>query len=154
MKLLYLSNNRLPTEKAHGLQIAQMCEALAEAGFDVTLAAPHRANTPEMRAVTSLWDHYGVERTFAFRRVPCLDLFPISARYHVAFLVQTVTTMLALLLWPAFWRADTIYTRDVFLGGWVALVRPRTRLVYEVHQLHRSGPGGACRAGSRAGPTW
>ncbi len=141
MKLLYLSNNRLPTEKAHGLQIAQMCEALAGAGYDVTLAAPRRVNTPEMRAVDSLWEHYGVAQVFAFRRVPCVDLFAISARFHIAFLVQTFTYMLALLLWPAFWRADVIYTRDVFVGGLVALVRPRTPLVFEVHQLHRSGPG-------------
>ena len=141
MKLLYLSNNRLPTEKAHGLQIVQMCEALAEAGYTVTLAAPRRVNTPEMRAVSSLWEHYGVARVFAFRRVPCVDLFPISARFHVAFLVQTITYLLALLLWPACWRADVIYTRDVFVGGWIAVFRPRARLVYEVHQLHRSGPG-------------
>ena len=30
-KLLYLANIRLPTEKAHGLQIMQNCEAFAEA---------------------------------------------------------------------------------------------------------------------------
>ena len=31
-KLLYISLMRLPTEKAHGLQIMQNCEAFAAAG--------------------------------------------------------------------------------------------------------------------------
>jgi hypothetical protein len=31
MKLLYCANIRVPTEKAHGLQIVQYCEAFADA---------------------------------------------------------------------------------------------------------------------------
>ena len=50
-KLLYISLMRLPTEKAHGLQIMQNCEAFADAGCDVTLWVARRWNTREMRAV-------------------------------------------------------------------------------------------------------
>lgn len=140
-RLVYLSNNRLPTEKAHGLQIVQMCEALADAGYAVTLAAPRRFNTREMRAVRSLWDHYGVQRNFAFTRLPCLDLFPLFPRYAVAFLTQTLTYLLAILAWLPFQRADRLYTRDLFIGAALALLRPRTPLVYEVHQVHHSRLG-------------
>jgi len=28
MKLIYIANARIPTEKAHGIQIMKMCEAL------------------------------------------------------------------------------------------------------------------------------
>lgn len=140
-RLLYLANNRLPTEKAHGLQIVQMCEALADAGYSVTLAAPGRFNTPDMRAVRSIWEHYGVAENFVFRRLPCLDLFPLFPRYHVALLVQTFTYLLAILLWPAFWRAEILYTRDFTLAAVMGLTRPRARLVYEVHQMHRSWIG-------------
>ena len=59
-ELIYVANNRLPTEKAHGLQIAQMCEAFAQAGYRVTLVAPRRINTAEMRAAGPLWAHYAV----------------------------------------------------------------------------------------------
>lgn len=140
-RLVYLSNNRLPTEKAHGLQIVQMCEALADAGYAVTLVAPRRFNTREMRAVRSLWDHYGVRRAFAFTRLPCLDLFPLFPRYAVAFLVQTFTYLLAILAWLPFQRADLLYTRDLFIGAALALLRPRTPLIYEVHQVHHSRLG-------------
>ena len=47
--LLYISLMRLPTEKAHGLQIMQNCEAFANAGCDVTLWVARRWNTREMR---------------------------------------------------------------------------------------------------------
>jgi glycosyltransferase involved in cell wall biosynthesis len=139
--LLYVANHRLPTEKAHGLQIVQMCEALAGTGYDLTLVAPRRFNTRAMRAVGSLWEHYGVERNFTLHRRWCVDLFPLFPRYHVAFFTQTLTYLLALLLWPRFWRADMLYTRDAFIGAVIALARPRARLVYEPHGIHRSRIG-------------
>ncbi len=143
--LIYLANNRLPTEKAHGLQIVQNCEALADAGYAVTLVTPRRINTPELRRVASLWAHYGVKRNFAFHRLPCLDLFALFPRYHVAFITQTITYLLALLLWLPFRRRDVLYTRDVFVAFTLALLRPllwrRAKLVYEVHQVHESRTG-------------
>ena len=44
MKILYLADIRLPTEKAHGAQIMKTCEALARAGHAVELVVPRRAN--------------------------------------------------------------------------------------------------------------
>ncbi len=144
-RLVYLANNRLPTEKAHGLQIVQNCEALADAGYTVMLAAPRRINTPQMQRVTSLWDHYGVAQNFAFHRLPCLDLFPLFPRYHVAFLAQTLTFVLALALWLPFKRAEVLYTRDTFVAVALTLLRPllwrRAKLVYEPHQVNGSRIG-------------
>lgn len=140
-RLIYLSNNRLPTEKAHGLQIAQMCEALADIGYGVTLVAPRRFNTRELRGVRSLWDHYGVRRNFAFTRLPCLDLFPLFPQHPISFVTQTLTYLLAILAWLPFQRADLLYTRDLFIGAALALLRPRTPLIYEVHQVHHSRLG-------------
>lgn len=44
MKLYYIANARMPSEKAHGIQIAKMCEAFIEQGVDVTLVVPTRGN--------------------------------------------------------------------------------------------------------------
>lgn len=140
-RLIYIANNRLPTEKAHGLQIVQMCEALANAGYALTLVAPGRINTPEMRQISSLWDHYGVKHNFQFRRLPCLDLISLFPRYSFAFLFQTFTYLLALLVWLLPRRAEVLYTRDLFIGATLAVIRPRTRLVYEVHRVHHSPIG-------------
>ncbi|MEK7109347.1 MAG: glycosyltransferase [Patescibacteria group bacterium] len=43
MKLYYVANARMPSEKAHGIQIAKMCEAFIEDGVDVCLVVPSRA---------------------------------------------------------------------------------------------------------------
>lgn len=34
MKLLYIANIRIPTEKAHGIQIMKMCEAFTNLKID------------------------------------------------------------------------------------------------------------------------
>jgi glycosyltransferase involved in cell wall biosynthesis len=139
--LFYLANNRLPTEKAHGLQIVQMCEAFADAGYKVTLITPRRRNTPEMNAVGSLWTYYGVKRNFDFRRLSCLDLFHIIPDRvpRVAFLTQTVTYLVVLWFWLLFHRADVLYTRDIYVALILALTR--RKLVYEPHQAHTSRLG-------------
>lgn len=54
MKLYYVANARMPTEKAHGIQIAKMCEALIEEGHKVTLVVPARASGESLR------DFYGL----------------------------------------------------------------------------------------------
>ena len=40
MKLLFLANAKMPTEWAHGVQIARMCDAFACQGAQVVLAVP------------------------------------------------------------------------------------------------------------------
>ena len=79
-----------------------------------------------------------------------MDLFPIFPRHHVAMLVQTFTYLLALLVWLLFRRVDVLYTRDLFLGFALAVLRPRTTLIYEVHQRHKSRLGRRLQALHRA----
>jgi hypothetical protein len=40
LRVIYLANVRLPTEKAHGYQICKMCEAFALNGAEVMLLHP------------------------------------------------------------------------------------------------------------------
>jgi glycosyltransferase involved in cell wall biosynthesis len=42
--LYFLVNARMPTEKAHGVQLAKMCEAFIEAGISLVLVLPRREN--------------------------------------------------------------------------------------------------------------
>jgi hypothetical protein len=42
--LYFVVNARMPTEKAHGVQIAKMCEAFIEDGVDLVLVLPRRWN--------------------------------------------------------------------------------------------------------------
>ncbi len=146
MKLLYVANVRLPTEKAHGLQIVQNCEAFADAGVDVTLWAARRVNTPELRAVRDLWAHYGVKRNFALRRLPCIDLIGLmSGRTgripQIIFQLQLWTFALSALIGVLFARADAIYSRDETVLLLISLIVPRRKLAYEAHTLAQGRVG-------------
>jgi glycosyltransferase involved in cell wall biosynthesis len=74
MQILYLAFVRLPTEKAHGLQIMKVCEALARAGAKVTLQLPGRTSTLTENPFT----YYGVERVFTIEITPVPDLLAVG----------------------------------------------------------------------------
>ena len=74
MKLLYIGNIRLPTEKAHGLQIMQNCEAFADAGADVSLWAAQRVNTPALRDISDLVARGVLQRSDAGGRSTSYEL--------------------------------------------------------------------------------
>ncbi len=144
--LLYLANARIPTEKAHGLQIMQNCEALAEAGAAVTLWAARRVNTPALRRVANPWAFYGVARNFALWRVPCLDLQAWADQdsrllRKGSFFLQYATYLLALSVLLPFRRADLYYSRDLPTVLLLSLLKPRARIAYEPHRLSGSGLG-------------
>jgi glycosyltransferase involved in cell wall biosynthesis len=142
VKFFYLANIRLPTEKAHGLQIMQMCEAFANAGADLTLIVPRRANTPEMDRIRDVWAYYGVSRNFDVRYLPCLDLFRVLRNSErIAFAIQTLTYLLVLIGLLLFSRAEAYYSRDGLTLLLLSLFKPRRSLVYEAHQLSKSRAG-------------
>lgn len=70
MKIFYLANVRLPTEKAHGLQIMKTCEALANAGAEVVLCIPSGRNKTDADPFV----YYDVKKVFTIRKVFALNL--------------------------------------------------------------------------------
>lgn len=144
-KLLYISMMRMPTEKAHGLQIIQNCEAFADAGYDVTLWVSRRWNTSEMRAISDPYAYYGVKSNFQIKRIPCIDLFPLFASdskgARLAFYVQMVSYVLMMLLRVIFTQADVYYSRDEMLLAALSWIKPQSSLAYEAHLFSQSGRG-------------
>lgn len=146
MKLLYLANIRLPTEKAHGLQIMQNCEAFADAGAEVRLWVARRWDTTATGKIRDPWAHYGVKRNFSLHRLPCIDLIPLVPERtdlpaRLVFTLQLVTFTLVALLLALFTRADVYYSRDALLLLALSLIKPRRALAYEAHSLAQ-GRGG------------
>jgi len=141
MRLLYIANVRLPTEKAHGLQIMQNCEAFAENGAQVTLWAARRVNTPELRGVDA-FAHYGVNRAFQLKRLPTLDLVMLASGQtgifaRLFFALQTITFIISAFIGVLFHRAEIIYSRDALvLLLLLSLLRLKRAVVgYEAHTL-------------------
>ena len=108
MNILYLSNARMPTEKAHGLQIMKTCEALSRAGHAIELVVPRRNNSLENDA----FSYYGITTKFPMHRLFTLDLIRFG---RIGFLVQELTFALAVALAVSPSKYDAIYSRDEVL---------------------------------------
>lgn len=71
MKMAYIANIRLPTEKAHGIQIMEMCSAFARAGVSLQLVVPRRANP--LGSPGESWKYYSIDSQFSIVPVPAYD---------------------------------------------------------------------------------
>src|SRR3989344_1389433 len=54
MRLYYVANFYMPFEKAYGIQLAKMCEAVVEEGVDLTLVLPNRGPQESLRTFYGL----------------------------------------------------------------------------------------------------
>ena len=126
MNVLYFSNARIPTEKAHGIQVMKMCESLAKE-VEVELVVPRRFNWIK----NDPFEYYGVERNFKIRKLPCLDLIFLDKYLgHLALWVESITFAFFSFWHLLFKKADIIYTRDKFL---LPLIFFKKNLIFEAH---------------------
>ncbi|MDQ1299439.1 MAG: hypothetical protein QG636_107 [Patescibacteria group bacterium] len=124
MRIAYLANVRIPTERAYGLQIMKTCEALANAGADVTLVTPFRRNTLTDEA----FSYYNVSPVFRLLTLRTPDLVSFGP---LGFLLSTFFFAEAARWKKEFFEADLVYSRDALvLIQYVLLQKP---FVFEAH---------------------
>jgi len=113
MKIIYIANARIPTEKAHGIQIMKMCEAFAELKVEdeklkVELVVPRRLNNIKENPFV----YCGVEENFKIIKLPTLDLVEFG---KIGFLIQSFSfCFIFFFLFSFFKKFDFIYSRDEF----------------------------------------
>lgn len=130
-KIAYLANVRIPTEKAHGLQIMKTCEALALQGASVELVVPKRRNKLKDDPFT----FYGVKKNFTMLERWCLDFLWLPLPRFLktkAFWKQTMTFAFSVWLYARRQSDAVFYTRDAVL---LAVLPKRASSIYEVHTL-------------------
>lgn len=137
-KLIYLSNNRLPTEKAHGYQICKMCEAFADAGAEVLLLHPYRRQPNEALENSSPFSYYDIRPNFEIKMLPNWDITAWVDK------LPAKLQRLALYPWLFLWarsaaararqlNAGVHYTRSVEIAYWLTRFGLPTTL--EIHAL-------------------
>src|SRR3989338_7599122 len=104
MKFLYIAKVRLPTERAHGLQIMKMCGEFAKLA-DVELVVPRRLNPIKDNPFV----YYGVNKNFKITRLPVLDLVKFG---RFGFWLESLIFSKIAALYLLFKKADIIYGRD------------------------------------------
>lgn len=124
MKIQYLAFVRLPTEKAHGLQIMKTCEAFAKAGHDVELVIPGRKTDINEDA----FSYHGTLTTFKITELGSLDLVRFG---FLGFVISLISFAESAVWRKEYWSADIIFSRDALvLFQHILLGR---KFVYEAH---------------------
>ena len=108
MNILYIANIRLPTEKAHGIQIMKMCEAFADLGHTIELVVPTR----HTHITEDAFSYYGVARIFALTKLTVPDWVRFG---RVGFLSSLLIFSERARWLKHFWSADIIYSRDALV---------------------------------------
>ena len=111
--ILYITNVRLPTSKAHGLQIMKSCEAFSAAGASVRLISPRLKPI----SLEDPFSYYGIPKNFVLQKTLIFELVPYEKWLGpLAGYIQNLSfSIMAIFLgiirgW--FSNATIIYTRD------------------------------------------
>ena len=152
MKLVYIANARLPTEKAHGLQIVRMCEAFSSLGLDVVLLHPRRVQINHLLKHQAIFDYYNVRTLFTVKTLPNFDVLRLERFVPQPFFAGLFS--LHAFLWgglavryAAKERGDFYFTRDPAVAWWLG--REGLPTILEVHTLYKRLQGTLLRAATR-----
>ena len=72
MKIVYITNARLPTEKAHGVQILKMIKGFSGLGSQTVLIHPKRYQA-EISHKTDVFNFYKMEKVFQVKSLKFID---------------------------------------------------------------------------------
>lgn len=131
MRMLYIANVRMPTEKAHGWQIVKTIEALAGRGCAVTLVVPNRRN----HITDSPQTYYHLKHSLHIVRMPdwARWLQPVNERVY--FTAQRFTFGVQAWLYAMRMSVEAIMTRDITMAFFLHLFGKR--VVFEDHEPKR-----------------
>ncbi|MBI2108840.1 MAG: glycosyltransferase family 4 protein [Parcubacteria group bacterium] len=126
MKIIYICNSRIPTDKAYGVSIVKTCEALAKNGAQVLLLAPKIANP----FGDDVFSYYNIQKNFSVRYVPTFDAVKWGWRY--GFVINQISFGVAVfLLFFLKKRNFILLTRDEVSGFLLRLAG--VQVYYDIH---------------------
>ena len=124
MRILYVANIRMPTERAHGVQIVKTCEAFVQKGASVVLVVPDRVT----KIKEDVAAYYGLRTQFPITRV---KVFDIVSWGFFGFVLETFSFAISAVRCV---RTSTaiVYSRDEVVLAFIALFTSR-EMVWESH---------------------
>lgn len=133
MRIAYLANVRFPSERAHAVQIAHMCQVFAEEGADVTLFA----NTRVRGNINDASKYFKVDFKFSLERVWHGYFSPkIKISYYFSELFFAINFLIA----KKITKFDILYSRHEWILWILSFFINNKKLVWESHEAHYSLP--------------
>lgn len=133
MRLVYIAAARIPTEKAHGIQIMQMCSAFARAGHSIELWAAKRANPIREDAFA----YYDLPVRFPIRFLRVIA--PFSIPFGFGYALFELSFARSVMRAARRGSHDIVfYSRDLLAGGMLA--RFGYTVFLEIHDIPRRLP--------------
>ena len=134
MKILYINHVRLPTEKAHGIQIMEMCQAFSNLDIKLELVVPQRFN----KIKKNPFSYYNTSSNFKITHLPCLDLIPLDFILgRLSYLITTSSFLLVAKIYSLFKKYDLIYSRtlltSLFFKGIALEIHSLPKKIKPVH---------------------
>lgn len=137
----YVTAARMPTEKAHGISIASMCNAFSLCGQKVSLIIPTRKKLIK----EDLFSYYGIHRSFVVRTIAIPDFIGRGLTHPLFFFLQRLWFVAALKRVGV--PSGTVYTREPEI---VAAFSGTHKVVFEAHRWPK-GKAGTLQAQLLAG---
>lgn len=121
MKILYLSNSKIPSNTAYSVHVMKMCQALASNGHDVTLVGLKNSKDNNQK----LFDIYNVRKIFK------LSLVSIRLPKINSFLLLILSLIRSM-------KAEIIYSRWRIGAFLVGLLFRKKTIYFEYHIMPQS----------------
>lgn len=132
MKIIYITQTRFPTEKAHGHQIAMVCKAMAELGHGITLLQPVNKN----KISEDAFSYYSIPADFKIEKLPIYDAVSKSLIPNIlAFPLSMHSYRRQIKKYLHKNRADLLYCRSVLVLD--PLIKSGIPVILELHSLPR-----------------
>lgn len=128
MVITYLANIRFPTEKAHGIQIAKMCEAFVKKGVAIELVVP-RARFKGGDPVA----FYGLSPGFPVRYIAAPSFFPAT---RFGYVISAFFFGIASAFYVRHRNPDIVYSIDFDPVSFFFLPFVRQPYFFEMHGPH------------------
>lgn len=145
MRLFYITNTRIPSERASAYQVMQMCAAFAARDVHVDVLYPRRRAYGQWASISDPYAYYGVPPDFTLQPVACVDPLKFTTIDHprlndtplprLSHYLQTGTFALQALRSAHAHRAGVCYSREPSTLSLLRAADPqrRWRLFFEAH---------------------
>lgn len=137
-RIIYITNDRIPTERARGLATIKICEAFCQEKVKVELICPNRLN----RIKKDVFFYYQVAKIFKIKRIPSIDLMPLfpgAFGFWIQYLSFVFFAAVYLLLRGAVFKKDLIFFSHDHLPLFFLSFFTKN-VYYDVHRVLADSP--------------